>query len=87
MCLRTGTDRLVDLRDGKGRDTWYRIILRWILRTWKGLRARTGLIWLRVGTGSHCCKQGDEPSVSIKREIYWLAEILLTSQEGLYRME
>ena len=27
-----------------------RIILRWILRKWD-VRARTGLIWLRIGSG------------------------------------
>jgi hypothetical protein len=28
-----------------------RIILRWIIRKWDGRRARTGSIWLRIGTG------------------------------------
>jgi hypothetical protein len=28
--------------------------------------ARTGLIWLRIGTGGRYCKCGNEPSGSIK---------------------
>jgi len=37
----------------------------WIFRKWNG-GARTGLIWLRIGTGGGYCKCGNEPSVSIK---------------------
>ena len=40
-----------------------RIILRWILRKWDW-GAWTGLIWLRLGTGT--CKCGNAPSGSIK---------------------
>ena len=40
-----------------------RIILRWILRKWDW-GAWTGLIWLRLGTGT--CKCGNAPSGSTK---------------------
>jgi hypothetical protein len=32
-----------------GVDRW--IILKWIFKKWDGRGARTGLIWLRIGTG------------------------------------
>jgi hypothetical protein len=43
-----------------------RIILRWISRKWKG-GARTGLLWLKIGTGGGIfSKSGKEPSGSMK---------------------
>jgi hypothetical protein len=40
-----------------------RIILRWIFKKWD-VGTRTGLIWLRIGTGF--CKCDNEPLGSIK---------------------
>jgi len=43
-----------------------RIILKWIVKKtdWGG--AKTGLLWLRIGTVTGTCKCGDEPSNFIK---------------------
>jgi hypothetical protein len=42
-----------------------RIILRWIVRKWDD-GVRTGLSWLRIGTGGGNCECSNEPSGSIK---------------------
>jgi hypothetical protein len=42
-----------------------RIISRWIFTMWD-VRAWTGLIWLRIGTGGGLFKDGNEPSGSVK---------------------
>ena len=42
-----------------------RIILRWLFRK-RHVRAWTGSMWLRIGTGKGTCKCGNEPSVSTK---------------------
>jgi hypothetical protein len=57
-----------DLREGEhledlGVDG--RIILRWIFRKWDR-KARSGLMWLRIGTGSGRFECGNEHSGSIK---------------------
>jgi len=41
-----------------------RVISKWIFK--KRVGGYTGMIWLRIGTGSGSFKRGDEPSVSIK---------------------
>jgi len=43
MCLRPGTNTVVRML--KETDIWYRIILKWILREWKGW----GWDWINVG--------------------------------------
>jgi hypothetical protein len=42
------------------------IILKWILKRKYGSRVWTGLIWLRIGTGTDSCEHGNKPSGSIK---------------------
>ena len=71
---------------GKPRRRWEGI-LKWILRKW----ARgpwTGLICLRIGTGGgHFWMLQRTFGFHKMREISWLADELLASQEGLCSME
>jgi len=59
MCLRTGTDIVVGPEGWKGREIWYKIMLKWILRNWKVLGQgldRSGSEFVQV---SGCCEKSD----------------------------
>jgi hypothetical protein len=48
--MRNAYRLLVGKPEGKDQDIGEWIILRWILERWDGVM-RTGLVWLRIGTG------------------------------------
>ena len=64
-----------------------RMILMWVLKKCHG-RAWTGLMWFRIGTtGGLLWKQLWTFKFHNVREICWLVEAQLASQDGLYSVE
>jgi hypothetical protein len=60
-------------RIGEGRGVYRglvgRIILSWTLGRW-GSIGRTGFGWLRIGSNGGFCEHGNDPSGSIKQNIF-----------------
>jgi hypothetical protein len=60
-----GNLRERDYLEDQGVDERVILRVRWIFRKWDVV-ARSGSVWLRIGTGGGTCECGNKPSGSIK---------------------